>query len=151
MIIELLCLAILLFGAWRGWRNGLVKEVIYLTSFFIGLWLAYHYYKDMGGGILGFLLVWIGVPIVLGCLAWLITKVLDEILVIGTVNKLMGAAVGFLKYAFLLGCLVMVINYCREVKEKYEDHPLVKALQTVPNALFPDVQNDDKKTIDEGE
>lgn len=141
-MIELICLAILLYGAFRGWRNGLVKEVISFAGFFLGLYLAYYYYKEVGGGILGFLLIWIGVPLVLGVVAWLITKLLDKMLVIGTMNKLLGAAAGFLKYALLLGCLIMVIDYAREVKSKYEDNPVVKALQTVPKLLFPDVSEE---------
>ena len=136
-MIELLCLVILLYGAFRGWKNGLLREVISLAGFFIGLYLAYHYYKEVGWGVLGFLLIWIGVPLVLGVAAWLITKMLDKIVIVGTLNKLLGAAVGFLKYALLLGCLIMVIDYVRETKHKMEENPVVKALEAVPGVLFP--------------
>ena len=135
----LLCLAILLYGAFRGWRNGLIREVISFAGFFIGLYLAYYYYKQADVGVLGFLLIWIGVPLVLGIAAWLVTKVLDNIIVVGTLNKLLGAAAGFLKYAFLLGCLIMAIDYVRETKAKLEENPVVKTLVTVPQHLFPDV------------
>lgn len=141
-MIELLLLAILLYGAFRGWRNGLVKEVISFFGIFIGFYLAYYFYKQAQVGVLGFLLIWIGVPLVLGIIAWLITKVLDKIIVIGTMNKLLGAAAGFLKYAFLLGCVIMAIDYVREAKHKLEENPVVKALEAVPNVLFPDVNKD---------
>ena len=136
-MIELICLAILLYGAFRGWQNGLIREVISISGFFIGLYLAYHYYKEVGWGAIGFLLIWIGVPLVLGIAAWLVTKVIDKIFVIGTVNRLMGAIAGLVKYAFLLGCLIMVIDYVREVKSKLEENPVVKILEAVPSALFP--------------
>lgn len=139
----LLLLLILCYGTYRGWRNGLVKEVISFTAFFLGLYLAYYYYKEVGGGVIGFLLIWIGVPLVLGIVAWLLTKILDNIIVIGTVNKLLGAAAGFLKYALLLGCFIMVVDYVREMKSKYEDNPVVKTLQTVPKLLFPDVSEEE--------
>ncbi|MBQ8968332.1 MAG: CvpA family protein [Bacteroidaceae bacterium] len=142
-MIELICLAILLFGTWRGWRNGLLKEAISFTGFFIGLYVAYHYYKQVGCGAVGFLLLWIGIPLALGVAAWLLTKVLDKILVIGTMNRVLGAALGFLKYAFLLGCLIMAIDYVREVKTKYEANGVVKALQTAPKFLFPNVSEDE--------
>lgn len=144
-MIELICLAILLYGAWRGWRNGLLREVISFAGFFIGLYLAYRYYEQMGFGVFGFLLIWIMVPLTLGIVAWMITKLLDETIVIGTVNKLLGAAVGFLKYALLLGCLMMLFDYVREVKAQVEKNPVVKALETVPNALFPDVNKEAEK------
>ena len=102
-MVELLCLAILLYGTWRGWKNGLLKEVISFLGFFLGLYYAYYHYKEIGYGIFGFLLIWIGVPLVLGILAWAITKVLDHIIIIGKLNKLLGAIVGCLKYALLLG------------------------------------------------
>lgn len=141
-MIELICLAILLYGAWRGWRNGLLREVISFTGFFIGLYLAYHYYGLVGFGVFGFLLIWITVPLTLGVVAWMITKLLDEIIVLGTVNKLLGAAMGFLKYALLLGCLMMLVDYVREVKTQVGKNPLVQVLEAPPRYLFPDVSEE---------
>ena len=141
-MIALICLAILLYGAFRGWRNGLLREVISFTGFFIGLYLAYRYYEQVGFGVFGFLLIWIIVPLTLGFVAWMITKLLDEIIVIGTVNKLLGAAVGFLKYALLLGCLMMLVDYVREVKSQVETNPLVQALKATPKYLFPNVSEE---------
>lgn len=147
-MIELLCLIILLYGAWRGWRNGLVKEVVSFVGIFLGFIIAYHYYKQSEVGVLGFLLIWIGVPLVLGIAAWLITKLLDKIIVIGTTNRLLGAVAGFLKFAFLIGCVILAIDYVREAKHKLEENPVMKALEAVPSALFPEVN---KETEDGGE
>ena len=41
---EILCVAVLLFGAIRGWRNGLVKEVISFVGLFLGFYIAYQMY-----------------------------------------------------------------------------------------------------------
>ena len=141
-MIELLCLAILLYGAFRGWKNGLVKEVISFAGFFLGFFIAYEYYKRSEVGVLGFLLIWIGIPLVLGMIAWVITKVLNKIIVVSTLNKLLGAAAGFLKYAFLIGCVILAIDYVREAKNKLEENPVVKVLEAVPNLLFPDVNKE---------
>ena len=141
-MIELLCLAILLYGAFRGWKNGLVKEVISFVGFFLGFFIAYEYYKRSEVGVLGFLLIWIGIPLVLGMIAWLITKVLNKIIVVSTLNKLLGAAAGFLKYAFLIGCVILAIDYVREAKHKLEENPVVKVLEAVPGFLFPDVNKE---------
>lgn len=138
-IIEVLCWALLLYGAWRGWKNGVIKEVVYFAGFFIGLYLAYCYYTKVGGDLIGFLLVWIGVPVLLGVVARLLTALLDKIIIVGTVNKLLGAFVGFVKYALLIGCLMMVVNYARGVKDYYRDYGIMKSLQAVPHRLFPGV------------
>ncbi|MBP5513171.1 MAG: CvpA family protein [Bacteroidaceae bacterium] len=147
-MIELLCLAILLYGAFRGWKNGLVKEVISFVGFFLGFFIAYEYYKRAEVGVLGFLLIWIGIPLVLGMIAWLVTKVIDKIIVVSTLNRLLGAAAGFLKYAFLIGCVILAIDYVREAKNKLEENPVVKVLEAVPGLLFPDVS---KEVEDGGE
>ena len=97
---------------------------------------------------MGFLLIWIGIPLVLGMIAWLITKVLNKIIVVSTLNKLLGAAAGFLKYAFLIGCVILAIDYVREAKHKLEENPVVKVLEAVPGFLFPDVN---KEAEDGGE
>lgn len=147
-MIELLCLAVLLYGAFRGWKNGLVKEVISFVGFFLGFFIAYEYYKRAEVGVLGFLLIWIGIPLVLGVIAWLVTKVIDKIIVVNTLNRLLGAAAGFLKYAFLIGCVILAIDYVREAKNKLEENPVVKVLEAVPGLLFPDVS---KEVEDGGE
>ncbi len=147
-MIELLCLAVLLYGAFRGWKNGLVKEVISFFGFFLGFFIAYVYYKRAEVGVLGFLLIWIGIPLVLGMIAWLVTKVIDKIIVVNTLNRLLGAAAGFLKYAFLIGCVILAIDYVREAKNKLEENPVVKVLEAVPGLLFPDVS---KEVEDGGE
>ena len=147
-MIELLCLAVLLYGAFRGWKNGLVKEVISFVGFFLGFFIAYEYYKRAEVGVLGFLLIWIGIPLVLGMIAWLVTKVIDKIIVVNTLNRLLGAAAGFLKYAFLIGCIILAIDYVREAKNKLEENPVVKVLEAVPGLLFPDVN---KEVEDGGE
>ena len=153
-MIEILCLAVLLYGAFRGWKNGLVKEVVTFVGFFLGFVIAYEYYKQSDVGVLGFLLIWIGVPLVLGIAAWLITKILDKIIVIGTLNRLLGSVAGFLKYAFLLGCIILAIDYVREAKHKLEENHFVKVLEAVPGLLFPEVRPVDDasaSSIEDGE
>ena len=144
-MLEIICLALLLYGAFRGWKNGFVKEVISFTGIFLGFYVAYQLFKYAHVGWLEFIFIWIAVPLVLNAIAWLLTKLLDEILVVDTLNKLMGAVVGFLKFAFLIGCIIMAVYYVRGVKARLEDNSVVKILETVPNTLFPDVNKEAEK------
>lgn len=134
---ELLCLIVLFLGALRGWHNGLVKEVISFVGIFLGFCLAYYAYRQMDVGTLGFLIIWVLVPLLLGTLACLITKLLDGIIIVGTLNKLLGAAAGFLKCAFLLGCIMLAIDYVRDAEAQLERSSLLEILETVPDCLFP--------------
>ena len=46
---EIVALAILLYGAVMGLKNGFLKELASMTGFFIGLYLAWKYYDQIGG------------------------------------------------------------------------------------------------------
>ena len=52
---EIVALAILLYGAVMGLKNGFLKELASMTGFFIGLYLAWKYYDQIGGGAITFI------------------------------------------------------------------------------------------------
>ncbi len=102
----ILALLAMLYGLVSGWRNGLMKELLSSGGFVIGLILAWYFHDSVaGGGIVGFLVIMIGAPIVLGWLASLLNGVLDHLIVLGSLNRLAGALVGALKYAILFGVI----------------------------------------------
>ena len=141
----LICLLPLFYGAFRGWKNGFVKEVFSFIGIFIGFYVAYQLFKYSEVGWLGFIVIWIAVPLALNAVAWLLTKLMDDTVVIGTMNKLLGAAVGFLKFAFFLGCIILAIDYVRDMKHKLEENPVVEMLEKVPNVLFPEINKEVEK------
>ena len=63
---EIVALAILLYGAVMGLKNGFLKELASMTGFFIGLFLAWKYYEQIGGGVIAFLAIWTALP----CALW---------------------------------------------------------------------------------
>ncbi len=118
---EWIALAILLYGAIMGLKNGFLKELASLTGFFVGLFIAWKYYEQLGGGVLSFLGLWIVTPIALGLLASLATKLLDWTLVGGMLNRVLGCVFGVTKWAVLILCL-MVVSGKTECVDKYVDH-----------------------------
>ena len=56
---EIVALAILLYGAVMGLKNGFLKELASMTGFFIGLYLAWKYYEQIGGGAIAFIGIWV--------------------------------------------------------------------------------------------
>ena len=127
---DIVFLLVLIAGAWKGWSNGLLKEVLGLVGVFVGLYLARLLYEQVGdqiapqigcsptvGGIIAFVLIWMGVPILMSILGSLLTKLLD-LIGIGSVNRLGGILVSILKYGLLLGALCNILSITHLVTEE---------------------------------
>ena len=127
---DIVFLLVLVAGAWKGWSNGLLKEVLGLVGVFVGLYLARLLYEQVGdqiaphigcsstvGGIIAFVLIWMGVPILMSIIGSLLTKLLD-LLGIGSVNRLGGVLVSIVKYGLLLGALCNVLAITNLVTEE---------------------------------
>lgn len=119
-ITELICIALLVYGGVMGFKNGLVKELASTAGFFIGLFIAYNYYESLGGGALMFIAIWIIVPILLGMVASLFTKVLDFTIVGGILNRILGALLGAGKWGVLILCLKLMVDKVNEWKTLLE-------------------------------
>lgn len=127
---DILFLLVLAVGAWKGWSNGLLKEVLGLIGVFVGLYVAHLLYEQVGSqlaphigtspsvaSIIAFILIWIGVPIILGLLGALLTKVL-EWAGLGSVNNLGGALVSIIKFWLILGAFCNVLSITKLVSEE---------------------------------
>ncbi len=114
--LEIICAAVLLYGLVKGWINGLVKELCSTLGFVVGCLAAYYCYTHYGLALGWTLLVCILFPIALGVVASLLSAVLNCISVVGTLNKLLGALVGCVKYALLIGFILWVIEKVEEWK-----------------------------------
>ena len=127
---EIIALAILLYGAIMGLKNGFLKELASMTGFFIGLFLAWKYYEQIGGGIVAFLAIWIVTPITLGVLAALATKLLDWTMVGGLANRLLGCLFGILKWGALLLCIMVVTGQIDYI-DKFVDRKSIPGLNYI--------------------
>ncbi len=108
MWLKIVCAAVLLYGLVSGWRNGLVREICSTAGFFAGFVVAWHFHThyDLEWGIT--LLLCIAIPVVLGVAASLVSLVIDHIFLVGTMNRLLGAALGCIKYGLLMAFLVLL-------------------------------------------
>lgn len=129
-ITEIVALGLLLYGAIKGLINGFLKELASMTGFFIGLFLAWKYYEQIGGGALAFIGIWILTPIVLGLLASLATKLLDWSLVGGVANRLLGCILGITKWAVLIVCVLIMVGQVEAI-DKYVDSDSVPGINYI--------------------
>lgn len=127
---DILFILVLLAGAWKGWSNGLLKEVLGLIGVFVGLYVARLLYEKVGfylaphlgtppaiTNIIAFALLWMGVPVILSILGELLTKFL-ELVGLDSINHIGGLIVSLVKYGLLLGVLCNVLAITHLVSEE---------------------------------
>lgn len=122
-ILDLILLIPLLFFGYQGYKRGLIIEVASLAALVIGLYAAF-FFSDFAAemlnslftmsekyvAVLAFIITFIVVLFLVVSLGKILQKFVD-ILLLGFLNKLAGAAFGVLKGALLLSILIFVINY----------------------------------------
>lgn len=148
--IDWILVALLLLGAIRGWRTGLIKQVVSLGGLIAGLLIAKLCYAMVGDAIaphidnhttlahvLAFILIWIAVPVILGVLGEILTTVLDKLFVLGTVNSILGALLGLIKFQLIIGALIWVLCATKIIGENtMQQSVLCAPLKAVPEALY---------------
>lgn len=157
IIIDWILLILLLVGALKGWHQGAIRQVVSLLAFFVGLIVAKACYMALGDTLsphlnnnttlantLAFILIWIIVPVALGLIGELLSKVLGKLLVLGTANRLLGAGVGILKYVVILGAFVWVFATTGILsKQTMDSSRLCKPMKAVPEAIYSMLINKD--------
>lgn len=122
LAVDWIIVVLWLLGTLKGWSRGMVRQAVSLVGIVVGFLLAKAFCSVLGASLapesehptlvsgVCFVLIWLGVPIALGLVGELTSTVLDKLCVLGLFNKVCGAIIGFLKYAFVLGALVWVLS-----------------------------------------
>ena len=132
--IDIVILLLIVWGGFRGWKNGLLKEIVSSLGFIVGLVVAYQLYDCCGewlspritqnasvgkvvGRFLAFILLWVVSPIVLGMVANMLTHTLKG-LKMGLPNSVSGMLVGVAKYLILMSVILAAMNYTGILSEE---------------------------------
>lgn len=113
----------LLIGLISGLRDGLVKQIAGLAGLIGGLLLGRAFYMPVGellidtfgmsvqvAQVTAFILILIIIPLLFSLVGWLVSKLLS-IICLGWVNRLLGGAVGVLKFSLLAGIIITGIEF----------------------------------------
>ncbi|MTI41293.1 CvpA family protein [Fulvivirga lutimaris] len=129
--LDIIILAPLLFGAYRGFKKGFVLEIVAIVSFvlaIIGGFKLMHWgmdlidqYFDISGELLpyiSFIVIFIGIILLTNLVGKVFKKILDLTL-LGTVDNLAGAVLSVIKWAFGISVLLWLstsfgINFSEE-------------------------------------
>lgn len=147
--MDILLLILLAVGFISGLFSGAVKQVVSLVAFVAGFILACLYYQELGDVLEGFLnyptfckvaafvLLCVVVPIVASLIASLITKMLNFIPVLGTLNRLLGGLLCMAKYALVLGAFIWFFSSADLIKkETMQKSVLCGPLKAIPEFVY---------------
>lgn len=121
--IDIIIAVLLVIGLISGLRDGAVKQIAGLVGLIGGLLLGRMFYMPVGewltdflgmsvqtAHITAFILILIVVPLLFSLVGWLVSKILHAIC-LGWINRLLGGAVGVLKYTLFVGVIITGIEF----------------------------------------
>jgi membrane protein required for colicin V production len=156
--IDIILIIILLWGAWKGFSNGLIISVASFLAILIGVWGAIKF-SDYSAvfltshftittkylKIVSFAVTFIIIIILVHLLARLLDKFISSI-ALGLVNKLLGAVFGILKYFFILSIFLIILNNIDKkanlIPEKIKNESLLyKPMTMISLKIYPSLEN----------
>ena len=119
-LIDSICLIILIYGSYKGFKNGIVGELLSFLGILLGIYLSKTYYPIVDEylatifdstnqliSLISVILIFSVTIIMTKILSKVITKALN-VLALGLLNKLIGSIFGLLKYLLIL-CIITFI------------------------------------------
>jgi membrane protein required for colicin V production len=114
---------LMLWGLWKGLKNGLLLEIAAIIALIAGLYGAIHFsyitgkylsrnfdWNEQHMNLAAFIITFIIIVLAVHLAGKLLTKIADLAL-LGFVNKLAGGIFGVLKVAVILGALLIFIDH----------------------------------------
>ena len=158
--LDLLILALLIFGIVRGVIKGFVLELagfvgvilsIYIARFYSGLMMSFmESFFGLGKEILpifGFLITFIIALIIFHFLALLVDKFVS-LIALGWLNKLLGGAISLVKYVLFVSILMNLFDLANLRLDLFDtdfqtESKLYKPLKRVAPTILPFIDVDD--------
>ncbi|MBD0831105.1 CvpA family protein [Aestuariibaculum sediminum] len=161
-VIDIVLLALLLFGLIRGFSKGLFVEVASLVALIAGVYGAIHF-SDYAGAfvennvdwdekyvnIVAFAITFIVIVIAIAIAGKALTKLAD-FAALGIINKVLGGVFGALKIGLILSVILIVFDTMNNTlpfadEEDLEDSVLYQPVKSLAPMIFPSILN--KKNI----
>lgn len=124
--IDVIILAFLAWGAYRGFSRGLILEIATLVGLVLGIYFAIEYspyteevlhdFFNISSKCLNYIalaVTFLVVVLVIFIVAKLLTKLVN-IIFLGFINKLLGVIFGVLRYAVIVCVLLLIVDALNE-------------------------------------
>ena len=147
-LIDSICLIILIYGSYKGFKNGIVGEVLSFLGILLGIYLSKTYYLVIDEylvtvfdstnqlvSIISVILIFSVTIILSKILSKGITKALN-VMALGLLNKLIGSVFGLLKYLLILCIMTFVFSKANDIfviieKNKIEETQIFSKVQKI--------------------
>lgn len=157
-IIDIVLIGLLVVGGVRGFKKGLIDQVVSIAALLLGIWVAIRFsdftanllttkfnftseYISVIAFVITFAAAVVGVHFV-GKLA----EKLVNMVALGFVNRIAGFAVGILLWGFILSVVLSIIDKFSLVSDETKQNSIVyKPLSKVAPAVFPYLKFDKLK------
>ena len=154
--IDIFLIVPLLWGAFKGFKKGLIIEVVSLAALGLGIWGGV-YFSDYAVNLIiekvddkyipitAFMLTFLAIVLVVYFLGRLLEKIID-IVQLKFINKLAGACFGLLKFGLIISILLFITNRYNQqfnfLPEDFSENSLIyEPLVELPNVLIPAIKN----------
>lgn len=124
--IDVVILIFLVWGAIQGFSKGLIIEIATLVGVILGIYFAIEYssytenflhdFFNISSKYLAYIalaVTFLVVMLIMFVIGKLLTKLIN-IICLGLINKLLGTVLGVLKYAVILGVLLLIVDVLNE-------------------------------------
>ena len=147
-LIDSICLIILIYGSYKGFKNGIVSEVLSFLGILLGIYLSKTYYLVIDEYLVTILdstnqLVSLISVILIFCVTIMLTKILSKvitkalnIMALGLLNKVIGGVFGLLKYLLILCVITFIFSKANDVfviieENKIEETQIFSNIQKI--------------------
>lgn len=154
--IDIILAILLLWGLFRGLKNGFFVELASLIALIAGIYGAIHFsyyavdylsekvnWSAATINLAAFAITFIIIVVVITLAGKVLTKIADMAM-LGMLNKILGALFGILKTAFILSVIIMFINSLHNSisfldEETKEESVLYPYVQNVAPLVLPNI------------
>lgn len=155
-ILDVILGLLLLYGLFKGLKNGLLIELASLIALIAGLYGAIHFsyiageylsknmdWSESAINTIAFIITFIIIIILVNLAAKLLTKIVD-LAMLGLLNKIMGGIFGALKIAVILGALLIFFDKSNDQmgflkQESIEESSLYAPIKEIGAFVFSKV------------
>lgn len=166
-VLDIVLLALLLFGLIRGFSKGLFVEVASLAALIAGVYGAIHFsdyaatfvednveWDEKYVNIVSFAITFIVIVLVIAIAGKALTRLAD-FAALGIINKVLGGIFGALKIGLILSIILIVFDTMNKTlpfasEEQLEDSVLYEPVKSLAPMIFPSILNK-KNVLEEDE
>lgn len=142
---------ILFFGAYRGYKKGILLETVALIGFVLGIIVALHLLPQSTAWLMeqvssesnllpiaAFILTFVAVVVAASLVGRLLKSVI-HLTPLGFADEILGAALGLIKWAFVLSLLLAALDWANIEVETMEDGLLYGYLRPVSSVVIDQI------------